>query len=97
MPKAEWTPTAKRELDEIHDFIGVERHSQAAAEKIVRDLHTKAELYATQPTMGLPRPDLGAGLRVFRHKPYVVVYRELEDTIEILRLVDGRRDYRGLF
>ena len=47
--------------------------------------------------MGLPRPDLGAGFRVFRHKPYIVVYRELEDTIEILRLVDGRRDYRGLF
>ena len=81
MPKAEWTPAAKRELDEIHDFIGVERRSQVAAEKIVRDLHAKAELYATQPTMGLPRPDLGAGFRVFRHKPYIVVATETEPPV----------------
>ena len=51
MPQAEWTPTAKQELDESHDLIGVERQSQSAAEKLVRDIHGKANLYATQPEM----------------------------------------------
>lgn len=97
MPRADWTPTAKQELDEIHDFIGVERKSQAAAEKLVRDVHDKANLYATQPEMGTARPDLGDGFRVFPHKPYMIVYRPIADGIEVLRVVDGRRNYQKLF
>ena len=97
MPQAEWTPKAKQELEDIHDFIGVERRSQTAAEKLVRDIHKKADLYATQPEMGTARPDLGESFRVFRHKSYIIVYRPIADGIEVLRVVDGRRDYRHLF
>ena len=97
MTRAEWTPTAKRELDRIHDFIGVERHSQSAAEKLVRDIHEKAELYASQPRMGTSRPDLGEGFQVFSHKPYIIVFRPIPEGIEVLRVIDGRRDYEKLF
>ena len=44
MSRAEWTRTAKRELDEIHDFIGEERQSPSAAAKLVREIHSKANL-----------------------------------------------------
>ena len=97
MSRAEWTPTAKRELDDIHDFIGIERRKPAAAAKFVRELHDKANLYSTQPLMGTSREDLGPGFRVFSHKAYVVVYRAIKDGIEVLRVVDGRRDYPALF
>lgn len=59
MATAEWTPTAKRELDEIHDFIGIERQSPRAAADLVREIHAKANLYASQAEMGTSREDLG--------------------------------------
>ena len=97
MSRAEWSRTASRELEEIHDFIGEERQSPSAAEKLVRAIHGKVELYATQPNIGTPRPDLGEGFRVFHHKPYLIVFRGITDGIEVLRVIDGRRDYQGLF
>ena len=97
MALAEWTPTAKRELDEIHDYIGVERQSQTAAEKLVRDIYDKANLYAAKSHMGTSRPDLGDQFRVFAPKSYIIVYRPIERGIEALRVIDGRRDYKKLF
>ena len=97
MATAEWTPTAKRELDEIHDFIGVERQSPRAAGKLVREIHAKANLHATQPEMGTSREDLGEGFCVYSVKAYIVVYRPTQHGIEILRVVDGRRNYPALF
>jgi plasmid stabilization system protein ParE len=62
MPQAEWTPTARKDLDEIHDFIGVEQRSQTAAEKLVRDTQQKAGLYATQSRMvAVPPPTISLG------------------------------------
>ncbi len=97
MATAEWTPTAKRELDAIHDFIGVERQSPRAAANLVREIHDNANLYATQPLMGTSRDDLGEGLRTFSIKAYIVFYRPHQDGIEVVRVVDGRRDYPALF
>ena len=97
MASADWTPTAKRELDEIHDFIGIERHSPSAAANLVREIHEKANLYASQAEVGAPREDLGEGFRVFSVKAYIIVYREIRTGIEVLRVVDGRRNYRALF
>jgi toxin ParE1/3/4 len=97
MSRAKWTSTAKRELDEIHDFIGEKRQSPAPAAKLVREIHRKANLYVTQPEMGTLREDLGEGFRIFSHKPYIVVYRVIEGGIEVVRVVDGRRDYPALF
>ena len=75
MATAEWTPAAKRELDEIHDFISIERQSPRAAADLIREIHAKANLYASQPEMGTSREDLGKEFRIFPIKPYVVVYR----------------------
>jgi plasmid stabilization system protein ParE len=97
MATARWTPTAKRELDDFHDFLGVERQSPQAAAHLVAEIHEKANLYATQPDMGTLREDLGEGLRIFSVKSYIVVYRAIRHGIEVLRVVDGRRDYPGLF
>ena len=97
MATAEWTPTAKRELDEIHDFIGVERQSPRAAANLLREIHDRANLYASQPEMGTSREDLGEEFQVFSVKAYIIVYRAVQHGIEVLRVVDGRRDYPSLF
>lgn len=91
------TPTAARELDEIFDEIAIRGGRPATAERLIRDIGDKCQLYASQPNMGTARPDLGDDLRIFSHKRYVVVYRPLPDGIEVLRVVDGARDYPSLF
>ena len=97
MPRVIRTPTAARELDEIFDDIAIHGGRPATAEKLIRDIGDKCQLYATQPGMGTARPDLGEDLRVFSHKRYVIVYRALADGIEVLRVVDGACDYPNLF
>ena len=97
MPQVIRTPTAARDLDEIYDCIAIESARPVAAERLIRDIVDKCELYATHPKMGTSRPDLGDDFRVFSHKRYVVVYRPMADGIEVIRVVDGARDYPALF
>ena len=73
------------------------RQSRQAAADLVREIHAKANLYASQPEMGTSREDLGEGFRVFSVKSYVIVYRAMQHGIEVLRVIDGRRDYPTLF
>lgn len=54
--------------------------------------------YARQPLMGDRREDLGPGLRSFPFKKnYVVIYRPLDDGIDVLRIFHSARDYPRLF
>jgi plasmid stabilization system protein ParE len=48
------------------------------------------------PESGVSRPALGARTRIAVVQPYVVIYDYLrkDDTITILRIMDGRRDIR---
>ncbi len=48
--------------------------------------------------MGDPRDDLGPGLRSFPfRKNYVVIYRPLDDGIDMLRVFHTAHDYPRLF
>jgi toxin ParE1/3/4 len=42
--------------------------------------------------MGRSREELAAGLRSIVLKPYVVFYRPLDDGIELIRILHGKRD-----
>ena len=44
------------------------------------------------PRMGQSRDDLRPGLRCFVVSPYVVYYRPVEETIEVLRILHGSCD-----
>jgi toxin ParE1/3/4 len=46
--------------------------------------------------MGQSRDELRPGLRCFVVSPYVVFYRPIEDTIEVLRVLHGARDISSL-
>ena len=88
---------ADRDLVEIAAYIGEVNHSPAAARRFLDRLSDKLKLYAAQPEMGERRPDLGEGIRIFAFGNYVVVYRPLDDGIDVLRVFEGHRDYPALF
>jgi plasmid stabilization system protein ParE len=54
-------------------------------------------LIAAQPEMGEARPQFGAACRVFSFKrQLIILYRPAIEGIEVLRFVDGTRDYERL-
>ena len=97
MAKTDWTPAAKADLSDIGYYIGVEQHRPMTAEKILRELNDKCNNYAESPHIGTEAPHLGEGCRVFSHKRWIVVFRPLIDGIEVIRILDGARDYPNLF
>ena len=54
-------------------------------------IEAKLRLLADTPRLGPARPDIAEGLRLFPIRRYVVLYRELPDGIEIVRVVRGMR------
>ena len=51
-----------------------------------------SRMHVRFPGMGPSRDELRPGLRCFVVSPYVVFYRPVEDTIEVLRILHGARD-----
>lgn len=96
-----WSATARTDVDGIYQYIGEHERRPAAADKFVKylvaDCESYAAAFAAGSVLGTARPTFGESHRVFSHKRWVVVFRPIEDGIEVLRVVDGSRDYGKLF
>lgn len=84
------TDAAQADLDEAWGFLA--RKSLKAADALIDRFMQKALVHAEFPESGRPREDLGPGLRSFVVTPYVAFFRQAGTTIEILRVLHGRRD-----
>ncbi len=89
--------TSEAEESRIQIWLHVARDSPDAADRLLERIDEKCRLYATQPEMGSPRPDLGRQVRCFPVGNYVVIYRALEDGILILLVIHGARDIPTVF
>ena len=97
-----WTPQAREDLIEIYTYIGLDNPS--AAERIFDAVQAKAELLAEYPRMGVRRPDIRPSARILVERPYLIFYETHPDSdeggideVEIVRIVDGRRNLKNLF
>lgn len=95
MNRAYFSPSAQRDLQEILEFIAIDipgaasRHGERI-ESACRDL-------ALNPEIGAPRFDLLPKLRVWSVGKYAIFYRQTDDGIEVVRVVQGARDFGELF
>jgi toxin ParE1/3/4 len=97
-----WSPLARADLLDIYLTIAVEQPK--AAERYFDRIEAKAKLLAGQPRMGVRRPDIRRSTRMLVEAPYIILYEVVPDTdegpvhmVEIVRVVDGRRDLQSLF
>ncbi len=97
MPHAHWTPDAETDLGEIAYSIAVADQRPITADRIIDEIRVKVDLYATQPSAGTLRRELGQDVRTFSHKHYISAYHPIDNGIEVLRVFDGERDYPRLF
>ena len=90
------TAAANDDLRSIALQIGVESGRPATAERIIDeivDCCDRLSDLAPMSKLGTPAPQIGADIRLFSHKRWVVIFRYMEDRALILRIVDGSRDY----
>lgn len=95
MAKVRISETA--EADELEIWTTIALDNLAAADRITDRLYAARAHLAQFPEIGQRRDDLRPGVRHWVIAPYVMLYRIEGDTVEILRVVDGRRELRVLF
>jgi toxin ParE1/3/4 len=88
--------TAVAEEDLIEIALYIAKDNPAAADRVLDALEEKTELLAEFPGLGAERPDVAAGVRAFPVGKYLILYREMEGGVEIVRYAHGARRLRGL-
>ncbi len=82
-------PRAGRDLWRIWAYIA--KDNIAAADALIRTIDQKFQALARNPLMGSARPDLAPTARSLVVGKYLILYRPLEDGVEIVRVVHGAR------
>jgi toxin ParE1/3/4 len=97
-----WSPQAREDLLDIYVYIGVE--NPVAAERLYSAIEAAIGRLAKHPRLGVRRPSIFPSTRVLIEGPYLILYENDPDTeegplnrIEIVRIVDGRRDLTRSF
>lgn len=89
------TNDAESDLEAIADYIAID--SPRRATSFTAELIEKARNIGYMPRAYPSRPDIGLNVRVAIHREYVIFFRVRREFVEILRIVHGARDLRGLF
>jgi len=98
-----WSPQARGDLLDIYVAIGLENPD--AAERLYTAIEAKAALLIAHPRLGVRRPEIQPSARILIEGSYLILYETHPDTpedgpvdaVEVVRIVDGRRDLTHLF
>ena len=90
-----FSPSSRQDLLGILDFIAADKPG-AALQHIDR-IEKQCRLLAENPGMGSACAELLPGLRVSSVGNYAIFYRSTGDAVEIVRVVNGARDFTKLF
>jgi toxin ParE1/3/4 len=91
-----WSPEAERDLFEIWDYVWLAA-TAAVADKQLREIERVCFVLGAWPEYGRARNDVRAGLRSVAVSRYVVFYRVTKSAIEIVRVLDERREVEAIF
>jgi toxin ParE1/3/4 len=89
--KVEWLDAALDDMERITDFVA--RDNRGAAARLERRIREATARLGDQP--GLGRPGRVGHTRELVLTPYIVPYHVRGSVVEILAVIDGRRDGIG--
>jgi toxin ParE1/3/4 len=84
------------DLGDIFAQVAQDTGLNAAIAQMAR-LEAALDRLASFPRLGRARPDLGDATFTLPVRPWVIIYDLFEGDVEVLRIVDGRRDLPALF
>ena len=97
-----WSPKAREDLLDIYLTIGLD--NPAAAERLYRKIEDKTERLRVYPRLGVRRAAIAASARILIEGAYLIIYGTNPDkeegpvdAVEIVRVVDRRRDLKRPF
>jgi toxin ParE1/3/4 len=88
---ARYTKRPKAEADLLEIWLYVAQDSPRAADRLLDRIETQCRLLADNPRLGRARPDVAPDARAWIVGRYLVLYRERDDGIEVVRVVHGAR------
>lgn len=101
MIEIRFSPDALEDLQEIKSYIADDLQNTKAAENTIRTIMDRIKRLIDFPKMGAPLSSVAQTQSDYRYLicgSYTAFYRHEEDTIYIIRVLYGRRDYmRVLF
>jgi toxin ParE1/3/4 len=86
---------ASRDLNEIADYFA--ETNIEVGERFFREFNRKCQQLVSFPNSGKSYAKIRTDLRGLPLEGYVIFYRVLDDGVEILRVVSGRRNFPSLF
>lgn len=86
---------ASQDLAAISDYFYT--HNVEAGERFLQEFSRKCKQLANFPSLGRSYADVEPDLRGISLENYIIFYRIIEDGIEIMRVVSGKRDLPSLF
>ncbi len=95
MSICQFSPQARLDLRDIHDYVAQDR--LLAAARLVDRLEQACQFLADNPELGQLCEDLAPVLRCFSVDNYAIFYRPSDMGVQIVRVVSGARDFEALF
>jgi len=93
-----YTAAARDDLISIAQYIVRESGNRVLAKQFTDRLRRRcAELSALPFSMGRPRPELRPDMRSVAFGNYVIFFRYLGNTLEVVNILEGHRDIDGFF
>src|SRR5262245_18778291 len=86
-----WHRRARRDLQAVREYIA--EVNPGAVQQIAQRILQAAGLLAAQPGLGRPGRVLETLELVITGTPYIAAYRVVDDTIVILRVLHGARQW----
>jgi toxin ParE1/3/4 len=98
MARLRYTSTARNDLVSITTYIADRSGSRATAERFAGRIRDKCREIADAPIrLGRPRPDLLPDLFGTTYGSYLILFRHIGDTVEIVNVIEGHRDMAAIF
>jgi plasmid stabilization system protein ParE len=98
MSRCEFTPSARDDLQDIHDYIADDSPSNAL--RLLDRIESQCHRLAEQTFMGVARPEFNRpNLRSFvvRNTPYIIFDYPAVDGVQIAYIRHGSRNLADLF
>ena len=98
MHKLKFSAQAQDDLKGIARYIANETSDRAFGARFAKRLRERCQRLARfSHVMGRQRPELAEGLRSISEGNYMIFFRYLANTIEVVRITEGHRDMATLF
>lgn len=94
-PRYRIADSAEADMEDIWVYIA--QHNADAADALIGKFRVRFASLAKTPGIGRRRTDLRSDLRSFAVGNYVIFYREMEPTIEIVRVLHGAMNLLAQF